>query len=167
MQRAARRARRRKQIETSDSASGTAGVSSAGERYERCNERRCRRVVGGRKKPAIQRAARRARRRKEKETSDSASGAAGESSSRETNVRCSERRGGQAVGKRKKRAMQGAAQCEWRQWEKEASDAVSSLAGAAGLVAVGERNSRCSERHGGRNVGERKKRLMQRAAWRA
>jgi hypothetical protein len=50
----------------SDSASGAAGMSSTRERNERFRERRGERVVGVRKKRAIQRAARRACRRREK-----------------------------------------------------------------------------------------------------
>jgi hypothetical protein len=50
IQRAALRARRRKEKETCDSSSGAAGVSSAGERKERFSERRGGQGVGKRKK---------------------------------------------------------------------------------------------------------------------
>jgi hypothetical protein len=90
MQSAARRARRRQEIETSDEASGVAGKTSATERNERYSERRGGQVVGKRKKRVIQRASRRASRRQKKETSDSASGTAGKPSARVTNERCCE-----------------------------------------------------------------------------
>jgi hypothetical protein len=75
----------------SDSASGAAGVLLGGERNERFRQQRGGRVVGGRKKRAIQRAARRARRRQEKEMSDSVSGGAGVLAG-ERNLRFSKRR---------------------------------------------------------------------------
>jgi hypothetical protein len=50
IQRAVWRARRRKEKETSDSASGAAGVSPAGERNGRFSNRRGERVIRGRKK---------------------------------------------------------------------------------------------------------------------
>jgi hypothetical protein len=63
--------------ETSDTASGAAGKTSAGERNKRCRERHCGQDVYQRKKRATQRAAQRVRRQQEKETSDAASGTAG------------------------------------------------------------------------------------------
>jgi hypothetical protein len=83
IQRAARWACCRQQKEMGDSASGTAGVSSAGETNARFSKRRGGRVVSGRKKWAIQQAARWTSRREENETSVSASGTAGKSSARE------------------------------------------------------------------------------------
>jgi hypothetical protein len=81
MQRAARRARRRQEKETSDV------VSGAGQNVDK------------RTKQAMQRAAAQARRPQETETSDAASGAAGKTSTSERNERCSERRGGQVLEK--------------------------------------------------------------------
>jgi hypothetical protein len=138
IQPAARRTCCRWEKETNDSASGTAGVMSAGERYERFSERRGGRGVGGRKERAIQRAARRARRRKERETSDLASGAVGVSSAGERNKRFSERRGGQGVEKSEKRAIQRAARRARRRKERATSDSASD---AAVVLSAGERNS--------------------------
>jgi hypothetical protein len=72
---------------------------------------------------------------REKETSDSASCAPGLSSKRESDGGFSERRGGQAVGKRKKRAIQQAAQCACCRREIETSDSVS---GAVGVLSASE-----------------------------
>jgi hypothetical protein len=76
----------------SDSLSGAAGVSSVGETNGRFGKRRGRRVIRGRKKRVIQRAAQRACCRQETEICDSASGAAGKRLKRERNKRFSERR---------------------------------------------------------------------------
>jgi hypothetical protein len=57
------------------------------------------------KKPTMQRGALRAKCLQDNETSDAAGGVAGRTSTRERNERSSERRGGQAVEKRKKYAM--------------------------------------------------------------
>jgi hypothetical protein len=124
-----RRACRRQERETSDSATGAvvmaAGMSSARERNERFGQLRTGdgggHVLGKRSKRAIPRAAlwgwRRALHPQEKETGDSASGAvgmaAGIASARERNERFCERRcgdgGGHCIGKRKKRAILPAA----------------------------------------------------------
>jgi hypothetical protein len=94
-----------------------------GDKNKRYSERRGERGVGRRKKRAMQRAARqawrrrekeramqraarRARRPQEKETSDSTSGGAGKRLTGERNKRYSERRRGQGVVKRNKRAIQ-------------------------------------------------------------
>jgi hypothetical protein len=99
--------------------------------------------------------------------------AAAMSSARERNERFSERRGGQDVAKRKKQAMQRAAQRACRRQEKETSDSVSGTAGktlprernkhvasgAAGKTstATRERNARFSQRRTGQDVNNRKK----------
>jgi hypothetical protein len=131
IQRAAQQACRRREVETSASASGTAGVTSAGERKERFNKWYGGRIVGGNKKRAIQRAARWTCRRREEQTSDSASGTVGKMSKRERNKRFSERCGGCVIGGRNKQAIQRAARRARCRKEKETSDSTSGAAGKA------------------------------------
>jgi hypothetical protein len=164
IQRVARWATCQQEKEIHDSASGAAGVLSAGERNERFSKRHGGRVVGGRKIRAMQRAALRACCRREKEKSDSASGAADVSSARERNEGFSKWRGGQGVVKRNERVMQRAALRARRRKERETRGAAS---GAAGEASKCERNERFSERRGGRVVGVRKELAIQRAARRA
>jgi hypothetical protein len=121
----------------SDSASGTAGVVSGGERNRRFSKRRSGQGIVKRKKGAIQRAAWRAWHRQEKSTNDSARGTTREASSRETNERYSEWHGGRVVGGRKKGAIQQVALRACRRWEKDMSATTSD---AAGVSSAEERN---------------------------
>jgi hypothetical protein len=121
---------------------------------ERFSEWHGGRVVGGRKKRAIQRAARWACSRWQKEWSDSARGAAAKASKRERNERWSEGVNRQGVEKREKQEIQRVARRTRRRKEKETSDSVS---GPVGVSSAGERKDRFSDRHGGRIIGGRKK----------
>jgi hypothetical protein len=108
MQRARWRARHRHERETNDAASGTADIASAAQRKDRYREGRSGQVVRKRKKRTIQRAARRVRGWQEKKTSDRATSVADVAVAAEKHKSCCERRGGQGVEKRKKRAIQRA-----------------------------------------------------------
>jgi hypothetical protein len=130
------RARRRREKETSTAASGAAGKTSTRERNELCSERHGGRDVSKSEKRVMQLVARRATPRRMIETRDAASGTAGKMSARETNERRSERRGGQDVGEKRKRALQQAARASCRQ-DKETSNAGS---GTAGKTSARERN---------------------------
>jgi hypothetical protein len=99
----------------------------------------------------------------------------------ERNERFTERRGGQDVEKRKKRVIQRAARRAWHQQEKETRDSASGTAGEAlkgeetsgsassvtDVSSAEGRNERFSEQHGGRVVGVRNERAIQRVARRA
>jgi hypothetical protein len=85
-------------------------------------------------------------------------------STRERKKRCSQQRGGQDVGMRKKRVIQPAARRARCQQDKETSYAASST---AGKTSARERNDICSERHGAEDVSKREKRAVRQAAWRA
>jgi hypothetical protein len=85
----------------------------------------------------------------------------GKASARERNERFSDRRSVQGVGKRKKRAIQRAAQQARRLQDTETSDSAS---GAAGNSSARIRNEWFSEGRSGQNFDECKKRAMQQAS---
>jgi hypothetical protein len=85
-------------------------------------------------------------------------------SSTARNKQFSEQRRGQAVGKRKYRAMQQAAWQARCHQVKETSDSAS---GEVGIMWTGERNKRYSQRRRGLDVSRIKEQAIQRVAWRA
>jgi hypothetical protein len=83
MQGAVRRARRRQDKETSDTASGAEGKTSTRQRNDLCSERHGGQEVSKREKRDMQRASRWAIRQQAKETSDAASGVSRKTSTSE------------------------------------------------------------------------------------
>jgi hypothetical protein len=158
IQPAARRACRRRETGTSDSASGAAGKESKRERNEPFSERHGGSVVTGRGELAIQPAARRVRRGKEKETSNSTSGTVGVSSPGVRNEQFIEPRCEGFVAGSKERAIQRVALRVRRRQQKATSDTAS---GTAGVSSAGERNLRFSKQHGVRDVRGTKKQPIQ------
>jgi hypothetical protein len=87
---------------TSDAASGAAGKPSKKKRNKRCSDRHGGEDVDEGTKQSMQRAARRTQHQQDEETSNAVRAAVGKTSARERNQRCSARRCGQDIGKRKK-----------------------------------------------------------------